>query len=279
MKFAIGMISTDEGADPRDIALAVEDAGFEALFLGDHTHIPVSRETPFPMPPYGELPREYYRSRDPLITLAAIASVTSTLKLGTGVCLVVERDPILMAKQVATLDDLADGRLLLGVGAGWNLEEMRNHGTDPQTRIELLGERIDAMKQIWMHEKAEYHGKFVDFDPIYSWPKPAQRPHPPIIVGGGGAGVLRRVVAYGDEWMPGHQRDLQALAKRISKLQEMAADAGRDPIPVSIFLAQPEYVETYVDMGVSRCVFLVHPGQGKEAIDQVGEYASAVGLS
>ena len=138
MKFAIGMIATDEGADPRDIAQAVEDLGFEAFFLGDHTHIPVNRQSPFPMPPYGDLPREYYRSRDPLVTLAAIASVTSTLKLGTGVSLVVERDPILMAKQVATLDQLCDGRLLLGVGAGWNLEEMRNHGTDPDTRLTLL---------------------------------------------------------------------------------------------------------------------------------------------
>lgn len=279
MKYAIGMIATDEGADPRDIAQEIEELGFEAFFLGDHTHIPVSRQTPFPMPPYGDLPREYYRSRDPFVTLAAISSVTSTLKLGTGVSLVVERDPILMAKQVATLDQLCGGRLLLGVGAGWNLEEMRNHGTNPDTRMALLGERIDAMKQIWTQDKAEFHGKFVDFDPIFSWPKPVQRPHPPIIIGGGGTRVLNRVVAYGDEWMPGHQRDLEALATRISDLQRLAAASGRSPIPVTVFLAQPEYVKTYVEMGISRCVFLVHGGPGKEAIQQAHEIASEVGLT
>ena len=135
------------------------------------------------------------------------------------------------------------------------------------------------MKQIWTQEKAEYHGEFVDFDPIYSWPKPLQQPHPPIIVGGGGARVLQRVVAYGDEWMPGHQRDLETLARRISGLQQLAAAAGRPPIPVSVFLARPDYVQTYVEMGISRCVFLVHAGLGKEAIEQVTEIASAVGLA
>src|SRR2546426_10778755 len=144
MHFGIGMIASDEGVDPRDVARAVEDAGFESLFLGDHTHTPVKRETPYPMPPYGDLPREYYRVRDPLVTLAAIASATTTLRLGTGVCLVVERDPIVLAKQVASLDLLSEGRVILGVGAGWNRQEMRNHGTAPHTRMELLRERSAA---------------------------------------------------------------------------------------------------------------------------------------
>ncbi len=279
MRFAIGMIASDDGAEPREIARVVEDLGFEALFLGDHTHTPVSRETPYPMPPYGDLPREYYRVRDPFVTLASIASVTTSLRLGTGICLVVERDPIVLAKQVATLDLLSDGRVELGVGAGWNLEEMRNHGTEPKTRMRLLRERVEAMKLIWTQEQAEYHGELVDFDPIYAWPKPAQSPHPPVLVGGGGAGVLGRVLAFGDGWMPGHQRDLGALGSRIEELQDRAAADGRAPIPVSIFGAQPDALGRYEEIGVDRAVFLVRPGPGDEAIAQIREVAEQIELS
>jgi probable F420-dependent oxidoreductase len=278
VKLALGMIASDEGVDPRELARRAEDKGFEALFLGDHTHIPVSRETPYPMPPYGELPRQYYRVREPLVTLAAIASVTSTLNLGTGVCLVVERDPIILAKQVASLDLLSGGRVVLGVGAGWNIEEMRNHGTDPGTRMQLLRERVEAMKLIWTEEKAEYHGRLVDFDPIYAWPKPVQKPHPPVIVGGNGPRVLDRVLAFGDGWMPGHQRDLGALHARMDELQERAAAAGRDPVPISIYVARPEFLERYAEMGVSRLVFLLTPGPGNEAVEQLDAVAAAVGL-
>jgi probable F420-dependent oxidoreductase len=201
--------------------------------------------------------------------------VTTTLRLGTGVCLVVERDPIVLAKQVASLDLLSDGRVILGVGAGWNREEMRNHGTDPHTRMDLLRERVEAMKEIWTRNEAEYHGTFVDFDPIFAWPKPVQIPHPPVLVGGNGPRALDRVLAYGDGWMPGHQRDLGALGARIEKLQERAAAAGRPPVPVTIFAAQPDSLERYKSMGVSRAVFLVRPGPGSEALEQVKEYAAA----
>jgi probable F420-dependent oxidoreductase len=279
VKFALGMVAGEQGVDPRELARAAEAAGFEALFLADHTHIPVSRETPYPMPPYGELPREYYRVPDPLVTLSAIASVTSELKLGTGICLVVERDPIILAKQVATLDVLSGGRVLLGVGAGWNLEEMRNHGTDPRTRITLLRERVEAMKQIWTKEQAEYHGKLVEFDPIFSWPKPVQIPHPPVLIGGNAAGVLDRVVAIGDGWMPGHQRDLDALGTRIEELQEKAAAAGREPIPVTIFVGRLECVDKYQAMGISRVVFLLRPGDSDQLFEEIARYASSLELS
>lgn len=278
MKFGIGIVASDDGIDPRDLARRIEEMGFESFFTGDHTHIPVSRESPYPMPPYGDLPREYYRVREPLVTLASIASVTTTLKLGTGVCLAVERDPILLAKQVATLDLLSDGRLMLGVGSGWNLEEMRNHGVDPKTRMSLLREQVEAMKAIWTQEEASYHGRFIDFDPIFAWPKPAQDPHPPVIVGGGGKKVIDRVLAFGDGWMPGHQRDLAALGDRIDELRERAAALGRDPIPVSIFVAQPDSIERYEEMGVERAIFLVRPGPGREALDQAEEFAAAIGL-
>jgi probable F420-dependent oxidoreductase len=279
MKFAIGIVGSDEGPDPRELGRAVEAAGFDALFVGDHTHIPVERETPYPMPPYGELPREYYRVRDPLITLASIASVTTTLRLGTGVCLVVERDPIVLAKQVATLDLLSDGRFIFGVGAGWNREEMRNHGTDPRTRMQLLRERVEAMKVIWTREQAAYHGEFVDFEPMYSWPKPVQDPHPPIFVGGNGPAALERVLAFGDGWMPGHQRDLDALGARIDELQKRAAAAGRGPIPVTVFGAQPACLETYAALGVSRALFLIRAGRDDDVLGQIAHYASAAGLA
>lgn len=260
MDFGVCFMPTDEGPDPLEVAVRAEDLGFESVFLPDHTHVPASRLSPFPHPPYGELPREYYRFRDPFVTLAGIAAVTSRIKLGTSVALVVERDPIVLAKQVATLDLMSDGRVLLGVGAGWNREEMANHGTDPRTRMALLGERVRAMQEIWSNDKAEFHGQFVDFDPIYSWPKPVQRPWPPVIVGGNGPTVLDRVLAYGDGWFPGHQRDLTALGERITELQDRAAGAGRLSVPVTIALARIEHLARYAEIGASRCTFALPLG-------------------
>jgi len=253
----IATVLTGEGVDPVSLARDVEDRGFESLYLADHTHVPASRESPYPHPPFGDLPRQYFRTLDPLVTLGAMAAATTTLRLGTGICLVVERDPIILAKEVATLDLLSGGRVLLGVGAGWNREEMRNHGTDPSTRMSVLRERVEAMKAIWTQDEAEYHGEFVDFDPLFSWPKPVQVPHPPVLVGGSGPTVLERVVAFGDGWMPGHQRDLAGLGKRITELQELAEEAGRPRLPVTIFSANPDRLADYLDIGASRCVFLV----------------------
>jgi probable F420-dependent oxidoreductase len=279
MKLGLGLVQTDEGPDPLELARAAEAHGFESIFLADHTHIPVKRESPYPMPPYGELPRQYYRVRDPLLTLAGMAAVTTTLRLGTGVCLVVERDPIVLAKQVATLDLMSNGRVVLGVGAGWNREEMANHGTDPRTRMTLMRERVEAMKTIWTTEQAEYHGRFVDFEPIFSWPKPVQSPHPPVLVGGGGESVLDRVLAFGDGWMPGHQRDLGALSARIDELQERAVAAARGPLPVTIMVARTSSLQKYAEMGVDRATFLLDASAGLHDVARLAAEAGAVGLA
>jgi probable F420-dependent oxidoreductase len=276
LDFGIGWLTTDDGIDPLELARAVEQQGFESIFCPDHTHVPASRETPYPQPPYGELPREYYRLRDPFITLASIATVTSTLKLGTSVCLVIERDPIILAKQVATLDLVSGGRVLLGVGAGWNREEMRNHGTDPRTRMTVLQERCEAMKEIWTREQAAYHGRFVDFDPIFSWPKPVQDPHPPVIVGGNGPTALDRVLGFGDGWIPGHQKDLDGLAARIEELQDRAAAAGRDPIPMTIIFARLDCLDRYVEMGVSRCLFMLPSAPRDAVLEELDRIGSAL---
>ncbi|MDR7532408.1 MAG: LLM class F420-dependent oxidoreductase [Armatimonadota bacterium] len=200
MKFGVIIFPTDYSISPVELGRAAEERGFESIWFPEHTHIPTSRRSPWPGG--GELPREYSHSLDPFVALAAVAGVTSQIKLGTGICLVVERDPIILAKEVASLDHLSGGRFLFGIGGGWNLEEMENHGTNPNTRWRLLRERVLAMKRIWTEDAAEYHGRFVNFDPIWSWPKPIQKPHPPVIIGGNGPRTLQRVIEYGDGWMP-----------------------------------------------------------------------------
>src|SRR5262249_796500 len=254
VKFGLLCYNTDDGVEPVALGKRAEEMGFESIFVPDHSHIPVKRASKFPMPPW-EMPRQYYRMRDPFITLAGIAAVTSRIRLGTGICLVIERDPITLAKMTATLDYASNGRFIFGVGAGWNLEEMANHGTDPKTRTPLLGERIQAIKAIWTQEQAEFHGQFVNFEPIFSWPKPKQAPHPPVLIGGGGPSVIARVVEYGDGWFPGHQKDLDELSTRMAELQSLAAAAGRAPIPVSIMFGLPQFVPQYEAMNVERVVF------------------------
>jgi len=267
------MFSTDYAIEPARLGRLAEERGFDSLLLTEHTHIPVSRETPYPGG--GELPPEYSHCNDPFVGLAMVAAVTERLKIGTGICLVMERDPIVTAKAVATLDHLSGGRVLFGVGAGWNFEEMRNHGTDPRRRFSIMRERIEAMKAIWTEDEAEYHGEHVDFDPIWSWPKPAQKPHPPVLVGGRGEKVLDRVVAYGDEWMPNRVDDPEALGERITELQRRAERAGRRRIPVSVFGATPDagFVERLGAAGVSRCFFYVQPEEPGEVERQVDELA------
>ena len=199
MDVGLAHFLTDYGMQPVELARKVEERGFESLFLPEHTHIPASRDTP--NPGGGELPPEYSHTLDPFAALAAIAAVTDRIKIGTGVCLVIQRDPIVTAKEVATVDQISGGRFLFGVGAGWNREEMENHGTDYRTRFTRMRESVEAMKAIWTEDEAEYHGKIVDFDPIWCWPKPAQRPHPPVLVGGVGEKVIDRVLAgHPDQW-------------------------------------------------------------------------------
>jgi probable F420-dependent oxidoreductase len=277
MDIGLAHFLTDYGMDPVELARNVEERGFESLFLPEHTHIPVSRDTPYPGG--GELPREYSHTHDPFAALAAMAAVTERLKLGTGVCLIIQRDPIVTAKEVATIDQISGGRFLFGVGAGWNREEMENHGTDYRTRFTRMRESVEAMKAIWTEDEAEYHGKIIDFDPVWCWPKPAQKPHPPVLVGGLGEKVLDRVVAYGDEWIPNRVKSPEDLASRIAELQRRAEEAGRGPIPVTVFGAKSEVrlLERLKDAGVTRSLFYLppaEPGEVEQALDHLAGVAA-----
>jgi probable F420-dependent oxidoreductase len=275
MRFGIAAFPADYAADPATIGRLVEERGFESLFFPEHTHIPASRRTPYPAG--GELPREYSRTYDPFVALTGAAASTETLLLATGICLVIERDPIITAKEVASLDRLSGGRFLFGVGAGWNIEEMENHGTDPRRRFSLMRERIEAMKAIWTEDESSYHGKHVDFDRIWCWPKPVQKPHPPVLVGGNAERVLDRVVAFGDEWMPNR---VSGLRERIATLNRLAEEAGRGPIPVTLSGAKPdrELIERGEEAGIHRCAFYIQPADAGETERQLDELASTLGL-
>jgi probable F420-dependent oxidoreductase len=270
MKTGVAMFPTDYAVDPAALATLVEERGFESLWFPEHTHIPTSRKTPYPAG--GDLPRMYSATYDPFVALAVAAAATKRLKLATGICLVIERDPIITAKEVASIDRLSDGRFLFGVGAGWNREEMENHGTDPSRRFSLMRERVEAMKAIWTQEEAEYHGRHVDFDPIWSWPKPQQRPHPPILVGGNGPKVLDRVLAFGDEWMPNR---MDGFAERVRELQERAEETGRGRIPVTFSGAKPDAgtVEQIRAAGADRITFYVKPENAGEVERRLDRYA------
>jgi probable F420-dependent oxidoreductase len=220
MDFGIGYFPTHDAVSPGAIARLVEEHGHESLFFAEHTHIPASRATP--TPGGGELPRKYSHTYDLFVALTAAAEATSTLRVGSGICLVVERDPITTAKEVASVDHLSGGRFEFGVGGGWNREEMANHGTDPRTRMRLMAERVEAMKAIWTQDEASYQGEFVNFERIWSWPKPAQRPHPPVLVGGNGPTVLDRVLAFGDAWLPNFMRGGGELLERAAQLRQRA---------------------------------------------------------
>ena len=276
MKFGIFMFPTDYSIGPVELARAVEERGFESLFFPEHTHIPASRLSPWPGG--GELPKEYSHSLDPFVALTAAAGATKTLKVATGICLVMERDPIVLAKEVATLDLVSQGRFMLGVGGGWNREEMENHGTVYSKRFKRLRESVEAMKAIWTEEEATYHGEFVNFDRIWSWPKPTQTPHPPVIVGGDGERTLERVIRYGDEWMPIGMRDTSSLSARISELRTMAAEAGRGHIPVGLFghKAIKEDVENSAEMGVERIVFQVRSEESGKVLNRLDQLAELV---
>jgi probable F420-dependent oxidoreductase len=278
MELGLAILLTDYAMQPARLATLAEERGFESLFLAEHTHIPASRDTPYPGGT--ELPREYSHTIDPFVGLAAAAAATERLKLGTGICLVTERDPIVTAKEVATLDHVSGGRFLFGVGAGWNREEMSDHGTDPRTRWKVMRERVEAMKAIWTQDEAEYHGRFVDFDPMWCWPKPVQKPHPPVLVGGVGDRVLDRVVDYGDEWIPNRVKSPEELGERIAELQRRAAAAGRERIPVTVFGAKAEtrLLERLRAAGVTRSLFYLRPddpGAMERQLDELGEAAAA----
>jgi probable F420-dependent oxidoreductase len=272
---------TDSSIQPADLARELEARGFESLWIPEHSHIPVERSSPWPGG--AELPKMYYDAYEPFVSLAAAAAVTTRLRVATGICLVVQRDPIQTAKDVATLDRVSNGRFLFGVGAGWNAEEMANHGTrDFSRRFLLLRERVEAMKAIWTQSQAEYHGEHVDFAPIYAWPKPVQKPHPPIHVGGGFPGGARRAARFGDGWMPIHGRD--DVAGSLPAFRELVAKQGRDPaaLEVSIFgmLPDADALARYRDVGVTRAVFGLPPARRSELLpllDRCAELARQIG--
>lgn len=262
MDLGIAMFVTDQSLHPGELGALAEQRGFESLFVPEHTHIPLSRTTAHPR---GELREFYKRTLDPFVALGAAAAATTRLLVGTGVCLVPQHDPIVLAKETATLDLLSGGRLLFGVGAGWNVDEMENHGTDPSTRFKLMRERVEAIKAIWTQDEASYHGELVDFDPIWSWPKPLTKPHPPILMGGAGPKVLDRVLDYADGWAP-NAMPFEVLAGRCAELQRRAQELGRGHVPVSVFLgeAEPDTLQQLEEIGIDRAVVWIEPGPRDE---------------
>jgi probable F420-dependent oxidoreductase len=280
VEYGLCTFPTDYSITPADLAVAAEERGLESLWVAEHSHIPASRRTPFPGG--GELPKMYYDALDPFVALASAASVTSRIKLATGVCLVIQRDPIQTAKQVASLDQLSKGRFLFGVGAGWNAEEMAHHGTPFERRFRILRERIEAMKALWTQERAEYHGEFVELEPSFAWPKPLQKPGPPIHVGGAWPGAARRAIAWGDGWIP--VGDLAGAAGKMADFRKMAEEAGRDPaaLEVSVYYCPPDpaLLGRAREAGIARAVFGVPPEPRDKVLpllDRVAAVAREVG--
>jgi probable F420-dependent oxidoreductase len=278
VSFGLTAFSTDESADPGEIAAATEQAGFQLLLFPDHTHVPVSSRSQYPGG--AEMPVHYRRTHDPIVACAWAISASSWLRVGVGVCLVPARDPIILAKQVASLDVMSGGRFVLGVGAGWNAEEIADHGVEPARRWAVLRERVLAMKAIWTCDEAEFHGRNVSFDPIWSWPKPVQRPHPRIMVGGHGDGVIDRVVEYGDEWLVMPSPGRPPLRERIRLLHDRADAAGRARPGVSCQVygeLQPELVDKLVDTGVERIDLSVRHAPPEQMVDEIGRLGETIG--
>jgi probable F420-dependent oxidoreductase len=268
MHFGASMFFTDYSMTPGALAQALEERGFESVWAPEHSHIPLSRQSPYPAG--GELPKRYYDAMDPFVTLTAAAAATKTLKVATGICLIVQRDPIQTAKTVASLDQISGGRFLLGVGAGWNAEEMADHGTVFKTRFKLMRERIEAMREIWTNSKPEYHGDFVSFGPMMTWPKPVQKPHPPVIIGGAFPHGARRAIAFGDGWMPHISRQQYGdVTEFLERFRQMVAEAGRDPetFPITAWACNEDAdrLKSYRDLGIVRaCVSL--PSEKEDTI-------------
>ncbi len=266
MQTGIAIFDTEYSLPIQELARAAEERSFESLWVPEHTHIPTSRKSPFAG---GELPEQYKHTLDPFVSLTAAAMVTTRLKVGTGICLVIERDTITTAKSVASVDHVSNGRFLFGVGGGWNREEMEHHGTDFPTRFKRLEEQVRAMKALWTKDVAEYHGKFVDFDPVWAWPKPVQKPHPPVYFGGESGYTLQRIVEIGDGWFPRGRAGADVVLKGMADLKARAAKAGRDfkTLAVSVFAAKPDPADLakLAEGGVTRAIFLL-PSEGRDKI-------------
>ena len=271
MKFGVAIFPTDYAISMTELAPAAEELGFESLWVAEHSHIPTGRQSPWPGG--AELPKHYWHTMDPFVALTAAAIASKTIRVATGICLLVERDPIHTAKETASLDTISGGRFIFGIGGGWNREEMADHGTDFSRRWQLLRERAEAIKAIWASDPAEYHGEMVDFGPMWSYPKPVQKPHPPIILGGSGPRILERVVRYADGWMP-NRGD---VVERIPELQRLANAAGRGPIPVTYYSrASAEEIERLAKAGVERLIWYVPPDGRDAALKKLDELGAMI---
>ena len=279
MDFGAAMFFTDYSMSPADLGRALEDRGFESIWAPEHSHIPSSRATPFPQG--GALPQKYHDAMDPFVTLTAAAIVTKKLRIGTGVCLVTQRDPIQTAKLVASIDQVSSGRFLFGVGGGWNAEEMADHGTAFQTRFKLMRERVEAMKAIWTEDEPEYHGELVVFPKMKTWLKPVQKPHPPVIVGGAFPHAARRAIRYGDGWVPHAGRPQYSdVTDFLPKFREMMTEAGRNlaEVPITVF-GIPESLDRlkhYRDRGVARVVVSLPSALAEEILPALDRWAELI---
>ena len=265
---------TDYGIDVRELAKAMEDRGFESLFFPEHTHIPTSRRSPFPAG--GDLPKRYAHTHDPFVACTAAAAATTSLKVGTGICLVPQHDPIVTAKAISSVDYFSNGRLVFGIGGGWNVEEMEHHGATYKTRFAILRENILAMKALWTEEEASFSGKHVQFEPSWSWPKPTQKPHPPILLGGESDYTLKRVVEFCDGWYP---RPWQGFdpAEAMTRLKRFADEAGRDMSTLSITTfrtkADAQTLAEYADAGITRALLEIPDVSRDETLRLLDDYA------
>ena len=280
MKYGAMMFSTDYSIRPDDLAKMLDERGFESMWVPEHTHIPANRQSAWPGG--GELPKDYWHTYDPFVALTAAAGVTNEIKLGTGICLMIERDPITTAKEIASLDLISNGRFIFGIGGGWNSEEMEDHGTDFRTRWRLLRENILAMKQIWTADEAEFHGEYVNFDKMWAYPKPLQKPHPPILMGGDGPTTFARVVEYCDGWMPIGSRNSggPSLSEKIALLKRQASEAGRDPESLDItsfgVRPDPELVARLEESGVNRIIFTLPSEERAQVTPLIDECARLI---
>ena len=273
MKYGVAMFPTDYAIQADALARELEARGFESLLLPEHTHIPTSRKSPWPGG--ADLPRDYWHTLDPFVALGAAAAVTKSLMLGTGICLVIERDPIVLAKEVASLDVISNGRVILGIGGGWNAEEMEDHGTDFKRRWRILRERVLAMKEIWSKDQPEFHGEFVNFDPIWLWPKPVQKGGPPVLLGSESKNALERVVDYCDGWIPINRRG-HTLAERLKQLREKAERAGRDSLINGVFgvPAREDAARQFIDIGFPHLVFGLPPAKADKVLPLLDQCAA-----
>lgn len=271
MDFGLTCFMTAETVGPAELGRLAEERGFESLLLPEHTHIPSERVSPFPG---GELPGYYSRIWDPFIACTAIAAATERLRVGTAISLVAQHDPIVLAKEIASLDRLSGGRFVLGIGAGWNLEEAANHGVGERQRFAVMGEHVEAMRAIWTEETASYRGRHVEFEAIWCGPKPLQEPGPPVLVGGNGPKALDRVLAYGDEWLPICLWEPDEVLARIAELRERAAEAGRE-VGVTAYLPPEDAaaLARFADAGAHRAVFMVPSVGAGEAEARLDELA------